>query len=1294
MRVGEWQHDGSFRVSEVKARIEAFSAYSLARGVVSRRVVSATGALLLLGILVAGNLAGGQVNPASALLMGLTPNSTSLNGPGNVFLTATLSGSGGTGTVSLTVADLNSDGKLDYVTANQGNNTVGVFLGNGDGTFKALSSISVACNPVRVAVGDFNGDGKPDLAVSAPGCSPGTNGVAILLGNGDGTFTAKGTLISTLANPESAVVGDFNGDGKLDLAVVDRGASTDSVFFFFGNGDGTFHTPVSVSLGVLAAANQIVAADFNKDGHLDVAVSEINGSNLVVILGNGNGTFQAPRTVALPGQGWGVAVGDFNGDGIPDLVATSPAIGGVSVFLGKGDGNFTPVNNPASGTLPTANAFVPNGGPQPVAVGDFNKDGKLDVVVGLSGINTAANVAVLLGNGAGTLKNEVLFGTADTPQSVSVGDFNRDGNLDWIASTGQINSADAGSVTLGLGRGDGTFLATESYVAGQSPAWSAVADFNRDGIPDVVVPNTGSQNISVFLGKGDGTLQPAVNIPFPALSPSFVVAGDFNNDGSADFVVFPSWCPNFVNAPLYAYLGKGDGTFQSPVTSNISGLSSCGSLSVMVTADFNGDGKLDIGMLLTTNAGPEIAIMLGNGNGTFQAPKITQAPGGRATWMSVGDLNKDGKLDVVVVQYQNNEVQIFLGNGDGTFQAPTTLATGRLPGSSVLGDFNGNGKLDLIVENQQDLNMEIYLGNGNGTFNAPSIIDIGTTPSPASIKQVGDFNLDGHLDVIFGHNDNRGVGISLLLGNGNGTFQPVQNYLVSGGSYAVAVDDFNRDGAPDVLLVDTGEEFISILLNQTPAPTHPLTVTLAGTGSGSVTSSPAGITCPSTCTANFGAGVRVTLTAKATTGSAFAGWSGACTGTGTCSVIMSAAESVTAIFNPVFPLTVTLAGTGTGKVTSSPAGVSCPSTCSANFKGGTLVTLTAAAATGSAFAGWSGACTGAGSCSVTMTAAKFVTATFNLSSGPVATLSPASLTFATQAIGTTSPTKTVTLKNTGTASLTITAIAITGTNSGDFAQTHTCGSSLAAGSSCTFKVTFKPAASGTRRAALSITDNAAGSPQQVSLGGIGTAAKLSPTSLSFGTVAIGTTSAAQTVMLTNVGTTTLTITGIAIAGTNAGEFAQTHTCGSSLAAGSSCTFKVTFKPAASGARTATLSVADNATGSPQKVTLSGVGTTAKLSPTSLSFGSVAVGTTSAAQTVMLTNVGTTTLTITSIAITGTNTGDFGQTHTCGNSLAAGTSCTISVKFKPTAKGRRTAAVSVTDNAAGSPQKVTLSGTGT
>ena len=209
-----------------------------------------------------------------------------------------------------------------------------------------------------------------------------------------------------------------------------------------------------------------------------------------------------------------------------------------------------------------------------------------------------------------------------------------------------------------------------------------------------------------------------------------------------------------------------------------------------------------------------------------------------------------------------------------------------------------------------------------------------------------------------------------------------------------------------------------------------------------------------------------------------------------------------------------------------------------------------------------------------------------LTSTPSAALSPTSLTFSTQAIGTTSAANAITLKNTGATSLTITGIAITGTNAGDFAQTHTCGGSLAAGASCSISATFKPTASGTRTAALSVTDNAAGSPQKVPLSGIGTTAKLSPASLHFAAT-IGHTSLAKTVTLTNVGATTLTITGITITGTNAGDFAQTHTCASSLAAGASCIISVTFKPTATGCRTAALSVSDNAAGSPQTVALSG-----------------------------------------------------------------------------------------------------------
>ena len=322
-------------------------------------------------------------------------------------------------------------------------------------------------------------------------------------------------------------------------------------------------------------------------------------------------------------------------------------------------------------------------------------------------------------------------------------------------------------------------------------------------------------------------------------------------------------------------------------------------------------------------------------------------------------------------------------------------------------------------------------------------------------------------------------------------------------------------------------------------------------------------------------------------------------------------------------------------------------------------------------------------------------------------VSPTSLAFGSQHVGTTSTAQTVTLRNTGNAALSITSLALTGTNGSNFAETNTCGKSLAAGAHCTISVTFTPSASGNRTASLSITDNARGSPQRVSLSGTGTAAvvSLSPTSLAFGSQAVGKTSTVHTVTLSNTGNAALSSTSLALTGTNASDFAQTNTCGSSVAAGAHCTISVTFKPSASGSRTASVRITDNASGSPQTVSLSGTGTqtaaaaaaaaaVVSLSPTSLAFGSQPVGTPSTAQTLTLSNTGNAALSITSLALTGSNASDFAQTNTCGSSVAGGANCTISVRFTPAASGTRSAAVTLTDNATGSPQKVSLSGTGT
>jgi hypothetical protein len=318
-------------------------------------------------------------------------------------------------------------------------------------------------------------------------------------------------------------------------------------------------------------------------------------------------------------------------------------------------------------------------------------------------------------------------------------------------------------------------------------------------------------------------------------------------------------------------------------------------------------------------------------------------------------------------------------------------------------------------------------------------------------------------------------------------------------------------------------------------------------------------------------------------------------------------------------------------------------------------------------------------------------AAYVFSNSPVG-LSADSLGFGGQQVGTTSGAQSVTLTNAGSATVTISSIGVTGTGATYYAQTNTCGSSLAAGGSCTISVTFKPTQLGSEIASVTITDNAPGSPQSIALSGTGvvsgTNATLSATSLTFATQLVGATSPTKSVTLSNYGTMTLSITSIKASG----DFVESNTCGSSLAVRASCTITVVFKPTQPGTRTGTLSITDNAPGSLQKASLNGMGTVVQLMPTGLGFGCRDFPRSTCPpppQTTTLTNTGSTALSITSVKITGST--YFSQTNTCGNSVGAGKSCTITVTFNPPKLGRFTGSVSISDNGGGSPQMVSLTG---
>ena len=324
----------------------------------------------------------------------------------------------GSAPVQILTSDFNGDGKLDLVTVNNASSNVTVLLGNGDGTFQEAAQFVTNSFPVSIASGDFNGDGKLDLAV-ATACSN-SCGISIFLGNGDGTFQAARSF-NTATGLSSIAVGDFNGDGKLDLVTVDP--DRNGVMVFLGNGDGSFLSALYFSTAALPVF--VAVGDFNGDGKLDLSVVNEDSSNVSVLLGNGDGTFQRGQefptvvTTSCTALPIFVTSADLNGDGKLDLVVGNLGCESISVLLGNGDGTFQAGVEYASGLKPTS-----------VLVADFNGDGKPDLLLGRGGSNS---VSLLLGNGDGTFQSALSFDDGSTgfsASNVAAGDFNDDGRLD------------------------------------------------------------------------------------------------------------------------------------------------------------------------------------------------------------------------------------------------------------------------------------------------------------------------------------------------------------------------------------------------------------------------------------------------------------------------------------------------------------------------------------------------------------------------------------------------------------------------------------------------------------------------------------------------------------------------------------------------------------------------------------------------------------------------------------------------------------------------------------------------
>ncbi len=707
-----------------------------------------------------------------------------------------------------------------------------------------LAAAPILRNPQPIALGsdpvtaikaaDFNGDGHDDLLLASS-----THSLTVYLDNGTGPFAAPVTtpITATFDRP-GITVGDVNGDGRQDVVLVD--VPSQSIVVMYGNGDGTFTlgatipTPLGLVLGVLAVG------DFNGDHFADIALGTMDPhsvSNFVTVYnGDGAGHFSAGATITLQYEAGSLVPVDMNNDGRTDLIVSAAYI-----YLGNADGTFT-----LEGSMPTGGVSI--------SVGDFDHDGKQDVLAGLdlyrgNGDGTVTKsatitcgadafetvaadidgdgkldavgisqgfVLVARGNGDGTFQTPQLFaGDQDFLTGFAVSDFDRDGKADLV-HLGAFPDTGRPVLSFVRGNGDGTLQLYRGTWTGNvtTPYNSAVialtADVNNDGKPDSIVLQPHSDNlndnyeIAVLLNDGAGKLNPPIHnsTTMQWFNNTNIALADVNHDGKIDVVLLTSW-PSVAGQTL---LGNGDGTFGTPIPFSASLF---GDISV---ADFDGDGIPD---LLVVNSS-QFTLQHGNGDGTFAPPVTSNATFGT---LLTGDLNGDGKLDFVIGTFSGASVWINDGSGHFTVHAGTNDQMWVV----ALADLNGDGKLDMISSG-----LQVRLGNGDGTFGPWTFMTMSPAPAieagPVPPVAIGDFDGDGKLDVA--------VQTAIYLGNGDGTFRSrAQSRAIAGSSQAAA--DIDGNGSADLVYL-ANERVVSVIRTKTtPDPTLQSSIAL------SVTPSPA-----------------------------------------------------------------------------------------------------------------------------------------------------------------------------------------------------------------------------------------------------------------------------------------------------------------------------------------------------------------------------------------------------------------------------------------------------------------------
>ncbi len=716
-------------------------------------------------------------------------------------------------------ADFNGDGRTDFLITTYdtaGSVTIAaLMLQNSDGSFTQKNVPSVPVSPTGTRIADLNGDGKADIVTVIAAQADVDHGdplgpatLVISFGNGDGTFRVQApvTLSGDVQQP-SVLVTDLNHDGMPDIVAQSADQYGEAyIQTFLNSGNGVFR--IGSPFAQITTGTLLVAGDFNGDGFADIAIN--NSYETEILLGKGDGSFIAGSTYNLSPIVAGA--GDLNGDHHLDLVVATSS--NTRILLGKGDGTFTlgATLDTSFGTNPVNVSADNPVVPEEVYVGDLNADGKVDVAVATVS-NTGAAATEYLGAGNGTFANGKAFNIggafASVPAPASFADFNRDGHMDLITMKSNTGYA------IAYGTSDGGF---DAPAIAQAPNSESIAkgDFNGDGIEDVAVVDepicvtcTGA-SVRIFPGTGKGYFAAPTTYSIP-VNWGAVAAGDVNGDGRVDLVVTRSAAllksdsrHKYSTPDVSVLLGRGDGTFETPLNYTLLGAPAASTFSPSVyLVDVNRDGKLDL-------VG-DWGTALGKGNGQFNKPIALPSNLGAIMALAPGDFDGSGSAGLAVASVTYDpaahsfglpaNIYVLSSNGEGSFQINAQHSVSGVVNSLVTADINGDGLSDILYAYSSVLGTTDYITLGVDVSKGQGAFTIAAYSYPSSNVPndivTGDFNRDGKLDVALLGMFSNGADVAVWFGTGGGVLNNTPQYYQGAMGKAVVLD-VNGDNAPDI----------------------------------------------------------------------------------------------------------------------------------------------------------------------------------------------------------------------------------------------------------------------------------------------------------------------------------------------------------------------------------------------------------------------------------------------------------------------------------------------------------------